>query len=60
MAFAAVIVLLALVFAGVGLLLEGLRWALVIGIVLLLAGGVSGLRVRARSARRPGRAAGTA
>ncbi len=46
MGIVAVIILLALLFAGVGLLLEGLRWALIIALVLLAVGAVAGFRGR--------------
>ena len=41
-----VLLLLALVFGGLGLLLEGLKWALVIALVLLVVGAVFGYRGR--------------
>jgi hypothetical protein len=36
------LIILALVFGGIGLLVEGLFWLLVIGVVLLVAGAVMG------------------
>lgn len=42
MILAVVLVVLALVLGGVGLLVEGLKWALIIALVLLVAGIVSG------------------
>ncbi len=39
---------LALLFGGVGLLVEGLKWALIVAIVLLLVGAITGYRGRAR------------
>jgi hypothetical protein len=41
-----VILLLALVFGGLGLLVEGLKWALIVGLVLLAVGAVSGYTYR--------------
>lgn len=41
-----VLLLLALLFGGLGLLLEGLKWALVIALVLLVVGAVTGYRGR--------------
>lgn len=41
MGLAAVLLLLALVFGGVGLLVAGLGWALVVAMVLLVASAVS-------------------
>ena len=51
------IILLALFFAVVGLLVEGLRWALVIAVVLAFLAAVSGSRSGAatRGRRSPGR-----
>ena len=40
------IVLLALVFGGVGLAVEGLKWLLIIALVLLIFGAFSGLNGR--------------
>ncbi len=48
MAAVAVLIVLALLFGGVGLLMEGLRWALIIALVLLVAGAVTGYRGRGR------------
>jgi hypothetical protein len=42
-----VLLLAALVFGGLGLLVEGLKWALVVALVLLLVGAVTGYRGRA-------------
>jgi hypothetical protein len=53
MATVAILIVLALLFGGVGLLIEGLRWALIIGVALLLLGAFAGLR--ARSGARIGR-----
>ncbi|MBW3555768.1 MAG: hypothetical protein KY454_02400 [Actinobacteria bacterium] len=43
-----VLVLLAILFGGLGLLVEGLKWVLIIALVLLIAGAVTGSRVRSR------------
>lgn len=40
------LVLLALLFGGLGLFVEGLKWALVIALVLLVVGALSGYRGR--------------
>lgn len=42
MVLAVVLVVLALILGGVGLLVEGLKWALIIALVLLIAGVVAG------------------
>ncbi len=42
------LLLLALLFGGVGLFVEGLKWLLVIALVLLLVSALSGYRVRGR------------
>ncbi len=42
------LIVLALLFGGVGLFVEGLKWALVIALALLLAGAFTGYRGRAR------------
>ena len=39
---------LAALFGGVGLFVEGLKWALIIALVLLLVGAFTGYRGRAR------------
>jgi ABC-type multidrug transport system permease subunit len=44
-----VLLILALVFGGVGLLIEGLRWVLIIALVLLLASFISGFASRGSS-----------
>ncbi|MDQ4097813.1 MAG: hypothetical protein M3144_08105 [Actinomycetota bacterium] len=46
MALVLVLLLLALLFGGVGLFVEGLKWVLIIALVLLLAGLVTGYRGR--------------
>jgi hypothetical protein len=40
------LVILALVFGGIGLLVEGLFWLLIISVILFVAGGVLGTRGR--------------
>ena len=40
------ILLLALLFGGVGLFVEGLKWALIVGLVLLAIAAVSGFSYR--------------
>jgi hypothetical protein len=42
MVLAVVLVVLALILGGVGLLVEGLKWALIIALVLLVAGVIAG------------------
>lgn len=44
MALVLTLLLLALVFGGVGLFAEGLKWLLIIGLVLLIASAFSGYR----------------
>jgi hypothetical protein len=43
---AVIIILLALVLGGVGLAVEALRWLLIIALVLLVVGAISGRRGR--------------
>ncbi len=43
-----VLLVLAVLFGGLGLLVEGLRWALIIALVLFLVGATSGYRSRRR------------
>lgn len=43
------ILLLALLFGGIGLLVEAARWALIIALVLILVGAVSGYMGRGRT-----------
>ncbi len=45
-----VLIVLALIFGGIGLLVEGLLWLLVISLVLVVVGAVTGMR--GRGARR--------
>ena len=40
------LLLLALVFGGVGLFVEGLKWALIIALALVIVGALSGYRGR--------------
>ncbi len=40
------LLLLALLFGGLGLFVEGLKWALIIALVLLVVGALSGYRGR--------------
>lgn len=49
MAIVAIIVILALLIGGVGLLVEGLVWLLIIAAVLLVVGLVVGGRARSRA-----------
>lgn len=42
------LIILAVIFGGVGLLIEGLQWALIIALVLLVAGAISGFVGRGR------------
>ncbi len=41
-----ILLLLALLFGGVGLFVEGLKWALVVALVLVILGAVSGRQAR--------------
>lgn len=43
------LILLAVVFGGIGLLVEGLMWLFVIALVLVVAGAVTGVRARSRA-----------
>ena len=42
------LLLLALLFGGVGLFVEGLKWALIIALALVIAGAISGGRIGRR------------
>ena len=42
------LLLLALLFGGVGLFVEGLKWALIIALVLMLVSGLTGYSYRGR------------
>jgi hypothetical protein len=44
MALVVFLLLLALVFGGAGLFVEGLKWALIIALVLVVASAISGSR----------------
>lgn len=48
MVLVALLLLLALVFGGIGLFVEGLKWVLIIALILLVAGALSGFRARGR------------
>jgi hypothetical protein len=52
MTLVAILVTLALIVGGVGLVVEGMLWVLAIAAVLLFAGGVLGFRARCRSGPR--------
>lgn len=41
-----VLLLLALLFGGMGLFVEGLKWALIVALILVIAGAFSGYRGR--------------
>lgn len=41
-----VLLILALLFGGVGLFVEGLKWALIVALVLIVAGALTGRRSR--------------
>jgi hypothetical protein len=49
MGIAILLLILALVFGGIGLLVEGLMWLLIIAVVLAIAGAVTGGRGRSRA-----------
>lgn len=40
------LIVLAVIFGGIGLLVEGLFWLLIIALVLVVAGAVTGMRAR--------------
>lgn len=46
MALVVFLLLLALVFGGAGLFVEGLKWALIIALALVIASAISGSRLR--------------
>lgn len=48
MGWVVLLLVLALMFGGVGLFVEGLKWALVIALALFIAGGLAGYRGRGR------------
>lgn len=43
------LIILAVVFGGIGLLVEGLMWLFIIALVLVVAGAVTGMRAGRRS-----------
>lgn len=43
------LIIVALIFGGIGLLLEGLLWLLIISLVLVIVGAVSAVRIRGRA-----------
>jgi hypothetical protein len=49
MTVVAVLIILALLFGGIGLLIEGLWWAIIIGLGLLVVGAIVGFGSRGRS-----------
>jgi CHASE2 domain-containing sensor protein len=48
MGLVVLLLVLALLFGGVGLFVEGLKWALIIALALLVVGALTGYRGRAR------------
>lgn len=46
MALVVFLLLLALLFGGAGLFVEGLKWALIIALILLIAGAIQGTNYR--------------
>jgi fatty-acid desaturase len=46
MGLVAVLLILALIFGGVGLFVEGLKWVLIIALVLFVVGALTGARGR--------------
>lgn len=48
----ALLVVLALILAGVGVIATGLKWLLILALVSLVAGAVLGARLRGRAAGR--------
>lgn len=48
MGLVVLLLVLALLFGGLGLLVEGLKWVLIIAVALLLIGAFTGYRGRAR------------
>jgi uncharacterized membrane protein len=48
MGLVVVLLILALLIGGFGLLIEGLKWLLIIAVVLLIVGAISGSRLRSR------------
>ena len=48
MGLVVVLLILALLIGGIGLFIEGLKWLLIIAVVLLVVGAISGSRFRSR------------
>lgn len=48
MGLVVVLLILALLVGGFGLFIEGLKWLLIIAVVLLVVGAISGSRLRSR------------
>ena len=46
MSLVVLLLILALIFGGVGLFVEGLKWLLIIAVVLLVVGAITGSRGR--------------
>ncbi len=49
-----ILIVLALIFGGIGIIVEGLFWLLIISLVLLVAGAVMGMRGRSGAGKGPG------
>ena len=49
MGLVVLLLVLALIFGGVGLFIEGLKWVLIIALALLVVGAFTGYRGRARA-----------
>lgn len=48
-----ILIILALIFGGIGFLVEGLFWLLVISLILLVVGAVMGARARGGASKGP-------
>ena len=48
-----ILIILALIFGGIGLLVEGLFWLLIISLALLVVGAVTGMRGRSGAGKGP-------
>jgi hypothetical protein len=48
-----ILIILALIFGGIGIIVEGLFWLLIISLILLVVGGVMGARGRSGAGRGP-------
>lgn len=48
-----ILIILALIFGGIGFLVEGLFWLLVISLILLVVGAVLGARARGGAGKGP-------